>query len=90
MAALTNKNEALEKQIQELYIISFSFIINEISCIILREAQLSVLEERYRVSHEEQDQLSERLAESEKYQGTMMAMIAELVCWIWTNRVKLR
>lgn len=45
-----------------------------------REAQLAALEERYRVSHQEREQLSEKLTESEKYQGTMMSILAEMVC----------
>lgn len=47
-----------------------------------REAQLAALEERYRVSHQEREQLSEKLTESEKYQGTMMSILAEMVCFI--------
>lgn len=44
-----------------------------------REAQLAALEERYRVSHQEREQLSEKLTESEKYRGTMMSILAEMV-----------
>lgn len=44
-----------------------------------REEQLDVLEKRYAVCHKERDDLNEKLIESEKYQGTVMSMLSDLV-----------
>ena len=44
-----------------------------------REEQLSVLEKRYDVCHKERDELNEKLIESEKFHGTMMSTISEMV-----------
>lgn len=45
-----------------------------------REEQLSVLEKRYGVCHRERDELNEKLMESEKFHGTVMSALSEMVC----------
>ncbi len=44
-----------------------------------REEQLDVLEKRYNVCHKERDELNEKLIESEKFHGTVMGILNEMV-----------
>ena len=44
-----------------------------------REEQLDVLEKRYNVRHKERDELNEKLIESEKFHGTVMRILNEMV-----------
>ncbi|KNB44259.1 hypothetical protein JH06_5077 [Blastocystis sp. subtype 4] len=43
------------------------------------EEQLDVLEKRYNVCHKERDELNEKLIESEKFHGTVMGILNEMV-----------
>lgn len=38
-----------------------------------------MLEKRYSVCHKERDELSEKLIESEKFHGTVMSTLSEMV-----------
>ena len=71
MASLTNKNEALDRHVKDLW--------DSREWMMCREEQLDVLEKRYNVCHKERDELNEKLIESEKFHGTVMGILNEMV-----------